>query len=93
MAFHEMGHALVAASLPGVDPVLKVSIIPRGVGALGYTIQRPTEDRFLITASALRNRIAVLLGGRAAEALVFDGDVSTGAAETCSARPRSRWRW
>ena len=93
VAFHEMGHALVAASLPGVDPVLKVSIIPRGVGALGYTIQRPTEDRFLITASALRNRIAVLLGGRAAEALVFYGDVSTGAAETCSARPRSRWRW
>lgn len=81
VAFHEMGHALVAASLPGVDPVLKVSIIPRGVGALGYTIQRPTEDRFLITASALRNRIAVLLGGRAAEALVFDGDVSTGAAD------------
>ena len=81
VAFHELGHALVAASLPGVDPVLKVSIIPRGVGALGYTIQRPTEDKFLITASELRNRIAVLLGGRAAEALVFDGDVSTGAAD------------
>jgi cell division protease FtsH len=81
VAYHEMGHALVAASLPGVDPVQKVSIIPRGVGALGYTIQRPTEDRFLLAASELRNRIAVLLGGRAAEALIFDGDVSTGAAD------------
>ena len=81
VAFHEMGHALVAASLPGVDPVQKVSIIPRGVGALGYTLQRPTEDRFLLTASELRNRIAVLMGGRAAERLIFDGDVSTGAAD------------
>ena len=81
VAYHEMGHALVAASLPGVDPVQKVSIIPRGVGALGYTIQRPTEDRFLLGASDLRNRIAVLMGGRAAEALVFDGEVSTGAAD------------
>lgn len=80
MAYHEMGHALVAASLPGVDPVLKVSIIPRGVGALGYTIQRPTEDRFLLAESDLRNRIAVLMGGRAAESLIFD-DVSTGAAD------------
>ena len=73
--------ALVAASLPGVDPVLKVSIIPRGVGALGYTIQHPTEDRFLLAASELRKRIAVLMGGRAAEVLVFEGDVSTGAAD------------
>ena len=81
VAYHEMGHALVAASLPGVDPVQKVSIIPRGVGALGYTIQRPTEDRFLLAASDLRNRIAVLLGGRAAEQALFDGDVSTGAAD------------
>jgi cell division protease FtsH len=81
VAYHEMGHALVAASLPGVDPVQKVSIIPRGVGALGYTIQRPTEDRFLLAASDLRNRIAVLLGGRAAEQSLFDGDVSTGAAD------------
>jgi cell division protease FtsH len=76
-----MGHALVAASLPGVDPVRKVSIMPRGVGALGYTIQRPTEDRFLLTASDLRNRIAVLLGGRAADQALFDGDVSTGVAD------------
>jgi cell division protease FtsH len=81
VAYHEMGHALVASSLPGVDPVLKVSIIPRGVGALGYTIQRPTEDRFLLAASDLENRIAVLMGGRAAENLVFDGEVSTGAAD------------
>jgi cell division protease FtsH len=81
VAYHEKGHALVAASLPGVDPVLKVSIIPRGVGALGYTIQHPTEDRFLLAASELRKRITVLMGGRAAEALLFAGDVSTGAAD------------
>jgi cell division protease FtsH len=76
-----MGHALVAASLPGVDPVQKVSIIPRGVGALGYTMQRPTQDRFLLTASELKNRIAVLVGGRASERPIFDGDISTGAAD------------
>jgi cell division protease FtsH len=81
VAYHEMGHALVAASLPGVDPVQKVSIIPRGVGALGYTIQRPTEDRFLLAKSDLENRIAVLLGGRAAESLIFNGNISTGAAD------------
>ena len=81
VAYHEMGHALVAATLPGIDPVHKVSIIPRGVGALGYTIQRPTEDRFLLSRVSLENRIAVLMGGRAAEQLVFDGDVSTGAAD------------
>jgi cell division protease FtsH len=81
VAFHEMGHALVAATLPGVDPVHKVSIIPRGVGALGYTIQRPTEDRFLLARHDLENRISVLMGGRAAEALVFDGEVSTGASD------------
>jgi cell division protease FtsH len=80
VAYHEMGHALVASSLPGVDPVLKVSIIPRGVGALGYTIQRPTEDRFLLGRTELENRIAVLMGGRAAEAMVF-GEISTGAAD------------
>ena len=81
VAYHEMGHALVAASLPDVDPVLKVSIIPRGVGALGYTIQRPTEDRFVLAASELRHRITVLMGGRAAETLIFEGDASTGAAD------------
>ncbi|MBI3289469.1 MAG: ATP-dependent metallopeptidase FtsH/Yme1/Tma family protein [Elusimicrobia bacterium] len=78
VAHHEMGHALVAAALPGVDPVHKVSIIPRGIGALGYTIQRPLEDRFLMTREELENKMAVLLGGRAAEQLVF-GRLSTGA--------------
>ena len=80
VAYHEMGHALVAASLPGSDPVHKVSIIPRSIGALGYTMQRPTDDRFLITARELKNRMAVLLAGRAAEQTVF-GEVSTGAAD------------
>jgi cell division protease FtsH len=75
-----MGHALVALALPGVDPVHKVSIIPRGVGALGYTIQRPTEDRFLMTREELENKMAVLLGGRAAELIVFD-HLSTGASD------------
>src|SRR5688572_10605719 len=79
VAYHEMGHALVALALPGVDPVHKVSIIPRGVGALGYTIQRPTEDRFLMTREELENKMAVLLGGRAAELIAF-GHLSTGAA-------------
>ncbi len=80
VAYHEMGHALVALALPGSDPVHKVSIIPRGIGALGYTIQRPTEDRFLMTREELENKIVVLLGGRAAERLVF-GHLSTGAAD------------
>jgi cell division protease FtsH len=80
VAHHEMGHALVAFSLPGSDPVHKVSIIPRGVGALGYTIQRPTEDRFLMTREELENKMAVLLGGRAAELTIF-GHLSTGAAD------------
>ncbi|SES67329.1 ATP-dependent zinc metalloprotease FtsH [Oceanicella actignis] len=80
VAHHEMGHALVAMATPGADPVHKVSIIPRGVGALGYTIQRPTEDRFLMTREELEGKIAVLLGGRAAEAIVF-GHLSTGAAD------------
>ncbi|MEO8157908.1 MAG: ATP-dependent zinc metalloprotease FtsH [Betaproteobacteria bacterium] len=80
VAHHEMGHALVAMALPGTDPVHKVSIIPRGVGALGYTIQRPTEDRFLMTREELENKMAVLLGGRAAEQTIF-GHLSTGAAD------------
>jgi len=80
VAYHEMGHALVAAALPGMDPVHKVSIIPRSIGALGYTLQRPTEDRFLITTSELKNRMAVLLAGRASEDITF-GEVSTGAAD------------
>ena len=80
VAYHEMGHALVAMSLPGVDPVHKISIIPRGIGALGYTIQRPIEDRFLMTLEELDNKMAVLLGGRAAEHLVFE-QLSTGASD------------
>ena len=80
VAYHELGHALVALSLPGTDPVHKVSIIPRGVGALGYTIQRPTEDRFLMSREDLESKMAVLLGGRAAEVLVFN-KLSTGAAD------------
>ena len=80
VAYHEMGHAIVALAQPGCDPVHKVSIIPRGIGALGYTIQRPTEDRYLMTRKELEQKIAVLLGGRAAEKLVFD-ELSTGAAD------------
>ncbi|RLB11363.1 MAG: cell division protein FtsH [Deltaproteobacteria bacterium] len=78
VAYHEMGHAIVALSLPGTDPVKKISIIPRGIAALGYTMQMPTEDRFLLSKTELENRIATLLGGRAAEELIFK-DVSTGA--------------
>jgi len=80
VAHHEMGHAIVAMALPGTDPVHKISIIPRGVGALGYTIQRPTEDRFLMTRDELENKMAVLLGGRASEEVIF-GHLSTGAAD------------
>jgi cell division protease FtsH len=78
VAYHEAGHALVAASVPFGDPVHKISIIPRGIAALGYTLQPPTEDRYLLTRSEFLDRLAVLLGGRAAEALTF-GEVSTGA--------------
>jgi len=80
VAHHEMGHALVATALPGQDPVQKVSIIPRGIGALGYTLQRPIEDRYLMSRTELENKMATLLGGRAAEHLVF-GELSTGAAD------------
>ena len=78
VATHEAGHALVAASVPTADPVHKISIIPRGIAALGYTLQLPTEDRYLLTRSELLDRLAVLLGGRVAEELAF-GEVSTGA--------------
>ncbi len=78
VAHHEVGHAVVALALPGSDTVQKISIIPRGVAALGYTLQLPTEDRFLMTQSELENRIAILLGGRIAEELVYH-EVSTGA--------------
>ncbi len=80
VAWHEMGHALAAAALPGADPVHKVSIIPRTIGALGYTMTRPTEDRFLITRSELENRMVMLLAGRAAEQIAM-GEISTGAAD------------
>ena len=78
VAYHEMGHALVALSLPDTDPVQKITIIPRGIAALGYTMQVPTEERFLMKKTELLNRIAILLGGRAAEEIIF-GDISTGA--------------
>ncbi|RJQ70833.1 MAG: ATP-dependent metallopeptidase FtsH/Yme1/Tma family protein [Desulfobacteraceae bacterium] len=78
VAYHELGHALVAMALPGTDPVQKITIIPRGIAALGYTMQVPTEDRFLMRKTELLNKIATLLGGRAAEEIVF-GDISTGA--------------
>jgi cell division protease FtsH len=80
VAFHELGHAMVALALPGTDAVHKVSIIPRGIGALGYTVQRPTEDRFLMTRAELENKMAVMMGGRAAERVVFD-EISTGASD------------
>ena len=80
VAYHEMGHALVAMAIPGTDPVQKVSIIPRGIGALGYTMQRPTEDRFLMSRQELEDKMAVLMGGRAAE-MVLGDDVSTGASD------------
>jgi cell division protease FtsH len=78
VAYHEMGHALVALSLPGTDPVQKISIIPRGIAALGYTMQVPTGDRFLMRKTELENKVASFLGGRAAEEIIF-GDISTGA--------------
>ena len=78
VAYHEMGHAIVALSLPGTDPVQKISIIPRGIAALGYTMQVPTGDRFLMRKTELLNKVASLLGGRAAEEIIF-GDISTGA--------------
>lgn len=83
VAFHESGHALLSILVPGTEKLQKVSIIPRGLGALGYTLQRPTEDRFVMTYSELQNKLAGLLGGRAAEAIVF-GDTSTGAADDLS---------
>jgi cell division protease FtsH len=80
VAHHEMGHVLVALALPGGDTVHKVSIVARGIGSLGYTIQRPTEDRYLMTQAELERKICVLLGGRAAEKLML-GHLSTGAAD------------
>jgi cell division protease FtsH len=78
VAYHELGHAITAMALDGTDPVNKISIIPRGIAALGYTLQTPTEERFLMRRTELFNRITTLLGGRAAEEIIFD-DISTGA--------------
>ena len=78
VAYHETGHALVACYLPGSDPVHKVSIIPTTKGALGYTMQMPTEDQYLVSENELKSRMAVMLGGRAAELLIFN-EASTGA--------------
>ena len=78
VAFHESGHAIVASLLPNADPVRRISIIPRGISALGYTLQLPTEDRYLMTKTELLDRMAVLLGGRVAEEITF-GEISTGA--------------
>jgi cell division protease FtsH len=78
VAYHESGHALVAMVLPNTDPVSKISIIPRGIAALGYTQQLPTEDRYLMTREELLDRLRVLLGGRVSEEIIF-GDISTGA--------------
>ena len=80
VAYHEMGHAIVSAAIPGSDKVHKISIIPRGIGCLGYTINRPTEDRFLMTKEELQNKMAILLGGRASEFLIFK-QLSSGAAD------------
>jgi cell division protease FtsH len=78
VAFHESGHAIVASLLPNADPVRRISIIPRGISALGYTLQLPTEDRYLMTKTELLDRMAVLLGGRVSEEITF-GEISTGA--------------
>jgi cell division protease FtsH len=79
VAHHEAGHALVALSVEHADPVHRVSIIPRSIGALGHTLQLPTEERFLMTRTELRDQITVMLGGRAAEELTYGGEISTGA--------------
>ena len=78
VAYHESGHAIVASVLPGLDPVHKISIVQRGFGALGYTMQLPLEDRYLLTRKDLENQMAVLLGGRTAEEIAI-GEISTGA--------------
>lgn len=80
VAYHEVGHAIVGSLMPGTDQIEKISIVPRGIGALGYTLQLPEEDRFLMIEDEIRGRIATLLGGRAAEELTF-GKVSTGASD------------
>jgi cell division protease FtsH len=81
VAYHEVGHTLVALSVPNADPVRRVSIIPRSIGSLGHTLQLPTKDRYLLTKPEIEDRIAVMLGGRGAEDIVYDGVVSTGASD------------
>src|SRR5262249_26278855 len=81
VAYHEAGHALVGLSLEHATPVHRVSIIPRSVGALGHTLQLPTEERFLMTRSELHDQLTVMLGGRAAEEIIFQGEISTGASD------------
>src|SRR5262249_37858529 len=78
VAYHESGHAIIASVLPGLDPVHKISIVQRGFGALGYTMQLPLEDRYLMTRGGLQHQLAVLLGGRTAEEIAL-GEISTGA--------------
>ena len=79
VAFHETGHAIVALSVKHADPVVRVSIIPRSIGALGHTLQLPTEERFLMTRSELYDQVTVMMGGRAAEEIIYAGEISTGA--------------
>lgn len=81
VAHHESGHTLVALSVDHADPVQRVSIIPRTIGALGYTLQLPLHDRYLMTQPELEDQIAVMLGGRAAEELIYEGVTSSGAAD------------
>ena len=84
VAYHETGHALVAEALPSVDPVHRVSIIPRGIGGLGYTMQLPTEDRYLMTKNELEDRMVVMLGGRVAEEVAISGKFPPGPRTTCT---------
>ena len=91
VAYHESGHAIVATALPGMDPVHKISIVQRGFGALGYTMQLPLEDRYLMQRQDLLNQLAVLLGGRTAEEIAL-GEISTGAQNDLHARHRHRPR-
>ena len=92
VAAHEAGHAIVASVVPGVDPVLKISIVQRGYDALGHTLQLPHEDRYLRTRQELRHQLAVWLGGRAAEEVVFH-EMTTGGRTICNMRPKWRGRW
>jgi cell division protease FtsH len=91
VAYHESGHALVAELVPHADPVAKISIIPRARGALGYTLQMPAEDRYVLTREELTDRIAVMLGGRAAESTVLE-TLSTGASDDIQKATELAWR-